>query len=77
MGNVSSARNVLPQSYSVQIDVMLSSCSIIRTGKGDGISTGSTETSHHFSGFISVSRNLQKDAVGSLDNTIPSGAVSE
>jgi len=77
VGNVSSARNVLPQSYSVQIDVMLSSCSIIRTDKSDGISTGSTETSHHFSGFISVSRNLQKDAVGSLDNTIPSGAVSE
>ena len=52
MGNVSSARNVLPQSYSVQIGVMLSSCSIIRINKGDGISTGSTETSHHFSGFV-------------------------
>lgn len=77
MGNVSSARNVLPQSYSVQIDVMLSSCSIIRTDKSDGISTGSTETSHHFSGFISVSCNLQKDAVGSLDYTVPIGTVSE
>lgn len=77
MGNVSSARNVLPQSYSVQIDVMLSSCSIIRTDKSDGISTGSTETSHHFSGFISVNCSLQKDAVGSLDKTIPSNTVSE
>jgi len=54
VGNVSSARNVLPQSYSVQIDVMLSSCSIIRTDKCDGISTGSTETSRNLSGFISV-----------------------
>lgn len=55
MGNVSSARNVLSQTYSVQIDGMLNSCSIIRTDKSDGISTGSTETSHHFSCFISVS----------------------
>lgn len=77
MGNVSSALNVLPQSYSVQIEVMLSSCSIIRTDKSDGISTGSTETSHHFSGFISVSCSLQKDPVGSLGNTIPNGTVSE
>jgi len=77
VGNVSSARNVLPQSYSVQIDVMLSSCSIIRTDISDGISAGSTETSHRFSGFISVSCILQKDAVGSLDNTVPSGTVSE
>lgn len=77
MGNVSSARNVLPQSYSVQIDVMLSSCSIIRTDKSDGVCTGSTETSLHFSGFISVRCSLRKDAVGSLDNTVTSGTVSE
>lgn len=63
--------------YLVQIDVMLSSRSVIRTDKSDGISTGSTETSHDFSGFISVSCSLQKDAVGSLDNTVPSGTVSE
>jgi hypothetical protein len=77
VGNVSSARNVLPQSYSVQIDVMLSSCSIIRTNKSDGICTRSTETSCHFSGFISVRCSLQKDAVGSSDNTGTSGTVSE
>ena len=77
MGILSSAHNILPQSYSVQIDVPLSSSSIIRTDKSDSISSGSTETSHQFPGFISVGCISQKDTVGSLDNTVPSGTISE
>jgi hypothetical protein len=77
VGNSSSVQNVLPQSYSVQIDVLLESSSVFRADKNEDISTRPTNAAYNFSDFIFFNYILQEDSVSILDDILPSGTISE